>query len=36
MSTVARRYYRMVTVTTDEDVMSPKIVVTEGHSSDGR
>jgi hypothetical protein len=30
MSTVARRYYQMVTVVTDEDVMSLKIIVTEG------
>jgi hypothetical protein len=36
MSTVAHRYYRMVTVATDDDVMSPKTVATVGHSSDGR
>jgi hypothetical protein len=35
-STVAHRCYRMVTVATDEDVMSPKTVVTEGHNSDER
>jgi hypothetical protein len=35
-STVACHCYRMVTVATDEDVMSPKTVATEGHSSDGR
>jgi hypothetical protein len=35
-STVARRYYQMVTVATVEDVMSPEPIVTEGHSSDGR
>jgi hypothetical protein len=34
-STVARGYYQMVTVATDEDVMSPKTVATEDHSSDG-
>jgi hypothetical protein len=35
-STVAHRYYRMVTVAMGDDVMSPKTVATEGHSSDGR
>jgi hypothetical protein len=34
-STVARGYYQMVTVATDEDVMSPKTVATEDYSSDG-
>jgi hypothetical protein len=35
-STVAHRFYRMVTAATDKFVMSPKTVGTEGHSSDGR
>jgi hypothetical protein len=36
VATVARRYYRMVTVVTCEDVMSQKTVATEGHNSDGQ
>jgi hypothetical protein len=33
---VACGCYQMVTVATDEDVMLPKIVATEGHISDRR
>jgi hypothetical protein len=34
-SMVARRCYRLVIVVMGDDVMSPKTVATEGHSSDG-
>jgi hypothetical protein len=34
--TVAHRCYRMGTVATDDDVMSPKTVATEDHSNDGQ
>jgi hypothetical protein len=34
-SKVARHYYRMVTVATGNNVMSPKTIATKGHSSDG-
>jgi hypothetical protein len=33
---VARDCYQMATIATDEDIMPPKTVATEGHSSDGR
>jgi hypothetical protein len=33
-STVDHRCYRIVTVVMDDDVISPKIVATEGHNSD--
>jgi hypothetical protein len=36
MSTVAYHCYQIVTVATDDDVMSLKTVATEGHTSDGR
>jgi hypothetical protein len=35
MSMVAHRSYKMVTVAMSKDVMSPKTVATEVHSSDG-
>jgi hypothetical protein len=34
MSTVARCCYQIITVATDENMMSLKTVATEGHSSD--
>jgi hypothetical protein len=36
MSTVARGCYQMVTIAMSDDMMSPKTVAIEGHSSDGR
>jgi hypothetical protein len=30
-----RRWYQMVTAAMGKDVMSPKTIATEGHSSDG-
>jgi hypothetical protein len=35
-STVAHGCYQMVTIATNKDMMSPKTVATEVHSSDGR
>jgi hypothetical protein len=35
-SMVVHRYYRMVTVVTGDDVMSPKTIATKDYSSDGR
>jgi hypothetical protein len=35
-STAARGYYQMVMIATDEDMMSPKTVATDVHSSDER
>jgi hypothetical protein len=35
-STVARGHYQMVIIATGEDMMSPKTVATEVHSSDGQ
>jgi hypothetical protein len=36
MSTVACGCYQMVTITMDEDMISPKTIATEVHNSDGR
>jgi hypothetical protein len=36
MSTVAHHCYRIVTVATGDDVMSPNTIATEGHSNDRR
>jgi hypothetical protein len=36
MSTVTHSCYQMVTIATGEDMISPKAVATERHSSNGR